>query len=444
MIRTRKVRRRPVLVIGTPEQLEGRCVPSAPGRLSPLLLHPVAYPAHRPNTPVMPFAVPSKIGSYIDPTVAVPNGSSVVVGYQNFVGPYAQLDSRGGAIKIGDASDVLDNASIVAHPSRRGPATTVLIGNSVVIGFGAAVEGPSTIGAFGSAAKPTAIGAGALIDGATIAPGAIVSPRARVGPGVTVPSGVRVLPGANVTTDAEAKDPALGFVVPVTSSDVATIQKTLSENQSLSTGYNQLYQGTSATGVNPGANPAISGIFNGNLAAVLGIGFDPGPSSASFEKSKAAPEFLSPFLGLVQVTLNTFPGRITGAVSINMRVGQAAHHLGRANAIRGDQGGPITIGSIAHTGRHVTINAPLGGTLTIGQNFQAGDGAVILGGPNVNAKIGDNVTVGPKAVLDRTSLGSGASVGAGAYLFNSSFPANTVIPANAIYINNKLVGSVQW
>src|SRR5262249_45327857 len=146
---------------------------------------------------------------------------SVVIGYQNFIGPYARLDGRGGAIKIGNSSNVLDNATIVANRGRHLRAPVVLIGNQVVIGFGANVIGPSTIGAFASTAKPTSIGAGAQIDGATIEPGAIVSPLARVGPGVTVPSGLRVLPGVNVTNNAEASNPALGKVVRVTSADTS-------------------------------------------------------------------------------------------------------------------------------------------------------------------------------------------------------------------------------
>ncbi len=78
---------------------------------------------------------------------------------------------------------------------------------------------------------------------------------------------------------------------------------------------------------------------------------------------------------------------MTGNVAVSMRMGQLAHCLGRANAIRADEGQPITIGSIAHTGSHVTINSPLGGTLAIGNNFRAGTRAVILGGPNVDARL---------------------------------------------------------
>ncbi len=426
------------------DQLDDRVLLHAPALISPLSVNPIAYPAVSPNRPIMPYGTPAKIASYIDPTVSIEHGDSVVLGYQDFIGPYATLDGSGGAIKIGNGSDVLDNASITATGGRGRHASEVLIGNSVVIGFGAKIIGPSTIGSYAGSTEPVSIGANALIDGATIEPGSIVSPLARVGPGVTVPTGYEVLPGVNVTTDAEASNPKLGMVVRVTASGLATIAKTLSENKSLAAGYTTLYQGNSATGASPGANPALSGIYSGDLAAILGASQQPGPTSASFEPAKSAPEFLSPRQGLVASVLSNFPARITGGVQIDMPASLAAARMGRANSIRADQGQPIAIGSIAHTGFRVTINSPLGGQISIGQAFRAGDGSVILSGPGVDSKLGDNVKIGAGAVVVQSSLGSDSTVGQGAYLMNSTFPANTVIPPSAIYINNKFEGYVQW
>ncbi len=80
--------------------------------VSALELNPKALPATHPNTPVMPFTTPTKKASFIDPTVTIRNGNSVVISFQSYVAPYATLDARGGgAIKIGDGSDVLDSAS---------------------------------------------------------------------------------------------------------------------------------------------------------------------------------------------------------------------------------------------------------------------------------------------------------------------------------------------
>lgn len=435
-------RSRRFLLIG--EGLEDRRLMSAGGGVSRLELDPIALPARHPNTPVMPFATPTKKASFIDPTVSIRNGNSVVISFQSYVAPYATLDARGhAAIKIGDSSEVLDSAQLIANPGHAYVTPQLLVGNSVSIGFGAKVLGPSVIGSYSDAAAPTQIGARAVIDAATIEPGAIVSPLARVGPGVTVPSGYRVLPGADVTTDAEASDPALGKVVKVTSSDLANLDLLLKDGVGLAAGYTNLYQGNSATGVNGGGNPAIGGIYNGFLPNVEGASLSPGPSYVGGTK-REGPQFQTPHQGLVGVRLWNFPGRIIGpAIFTTQPAARVAHSIGRANSIRVDEGQPITIGSIAHTGLHVSISSPGGGTLTIGQGLRAGDDAVILGGPNVKAVLGDNVAIGAGAVLDRASLGSGSTVGANAYLLNSTFPANSVIPAGAIYVNNKLQGYVQ-
>jgi carbonic anhydrase/acetyltransferase-like protein (isoleucine patch superfamily) len=412
--------------------------------VSTLELNPAALPARHPNTPVMPFATPTKKASFIDPTVKISNGNSTVISYQSYIAPYATLDSRGhAAIKIGDGSNVLDSAQLIANPGHAYVTPQLLVGSNVSIGPGAQILGPSVIGSYSDSAAPTGIGARAIIDDATIDPGAIVSPLARVGPGVTVPSGYRVLPGMNVTTEAEASNPKLGMVVPVTSSDLSSLKLTLTDAVGLAAGYTNLYQGSSATGTSIGGNPAIGGVNNGFLPNVEGVSPSPGPSYVGGTK-KAAPEFPTPRQGLVGTTLFNFPGRVIGPVTFtSQRAWPLAHHLGRANSIRADVGQPITIASIAHTGLHVTITAPAGGTVTIGGGFRAGAGAVILGQSGAKATIGDDVSIGSGAVVTATSLGSGSTVGANAYLLNSTFPAHTVIPAGAIYVNNKLQGYVQ-
>jgi carbonic anhydrase/acetyltransferase-like protein (isoleucine patch superfamily) len=435
--------RRSLRYLPSSECLEERRLLSGGGAISALEVNPIALPAVHPNTPVMPFATPTKKASFIDPTVKIKNGNSVVISFQSYVAPYATLDGRLGAIKIGDGSDVLDSAVLVANPHHAYHAPVLSIGNNVTIGYGAKVLGPSTIGSYSDTAQPTRIGPRAVVDGATIEPGAIVATLARVGPGVTVPSGYRVLPGMNVTTDAEASNPKLGKVVKVTSSDITNVKQILAASVGLAAGYTNLYQGGSATGANIGGNPTIGGVYNGYLPNVEGTSPSPGPSYVAGTK-KVAPQFVTPQGDLVGALLYNFPGRIAGPVEfLDQRARQVAHHLGRANSIRADEGQPIIIDSIGHTGRHVTINSPLGGTLTVGKDFHAGTGAVILGGPSVKAQIGDDVKIGAGAVLDRTSLGSGSSVGKDAFLQTSTFPAGTVIPAGAIYINNKFMGYVQ-
>jgi hypothetical protein len=247
----------------------------------------------------------------------------------------------------------------------------------------------------------------------------------------------------DVTTDAEASEPALGKVVKVTSTDTTSLKQLLSDSVGLAAGYTNLYQGSSATGVNVGGNPAIGGVYNGYLPNVEGVSLAPGPSYVGNSK-KVAPEFLTPHQGLVGVQLYNFPGRVIGqATFTDMRAGQLLARLGRANSVRADSGGTVTIGSIAETGPHVSIGSPVGGSLAIGEDFRAAKDAVILGGVGVNSVIGSDVSIGAGAVVTTSSLGSGSTVGADAYLLNSTFPADTHIPAGAIYVNNKLQGYVQ-
>lgn len=456
MDRPRRNNRRTVRFIAVAEGLEGRQLLSGGswpgylprGELRSLLRSPVGNPAVRPNTPVMPYGTASKSATFIDPSTRIINGYAVIVSSPGFIGPYSTLDAHGGAIKIGTGSAILDNAAIVANPAHphSAPSPVVRIGNQVLISFGARVRGPATIGSYVVTSAPVQIGSGALVDGATIEPGSIVGALARVGPGVTLPSGFAVLPGKNVATNQEASDPALGKVVKVTSADLAKVTRLLSSNLSLAAGYNQLYQGQSGTGVSPGVGASVTGIYNGNLSAITGTSQQPGSATAStaYLPPGSAPRFPSPHRGLVPGRLFGFRARVAGATNFHARAASIAHSVGRANSIRADQGQPISIGSIGQTGNGVTINSPLGGQLTIGENFAAGNGSVILSGGNLKAVIGDNVTIGNGAVVNQSSLGSGSTVGDRAYVTNSTFPAGTDIPAGAIYVDNRLMGSVEW
>ncbi len=440
-------------------------VPISPARAAILTAAP-AFPVIRPNTPVAPFGSPLATASFIDPSAHVQNGNHVLIGEKSFVAPYVTLDATSGFIKIGSGSNVLDNARIIATvaPSHSQPTTDVLIGDMTSIGYGATIEGESSIGAYGTAAKPTGIGANALIDGATIAPGAIVGALARVGPGVTVPAGMYVLPGSNVTTNAQASNPALGRVEAIptqTSKDLSTL---LTRETALALGYTNLYQGNSATGVNPGVPSTVTGVNNGNLATVTGASQEPGAATSSvatginFEPTaKVGPKFIGPFKPSVEGDLYSFKARVIGDVRFNARANQVQHALGKSNSIRADAGQPFKFASAPTTGSNVTITSQLGGVttsgttttttgaLTFGTGFVAQQGVVIAGGGTAASfTFGNNVTIGAFSVIATSSIGSGATIGARSYIAGSTIPANAVIPPGTIEINNVVKGTIQW
>ena len=435
--------------------MEGRLLLSTipPVDLRHPSLHPLGVQAVRPNTPVLPFGA-TKVASFIDPSVGIVNGRHVIVGNKTFIGPYAKLNATSGFIKIGTGSNILDGATLTSNPTRsKNPTTSILIGNLVSIGFGATVLGPTQIGSLGAQAKPTGIGANALIDSATIQPGAIVGALARVGPGVTVPAGMFVLPGSNVTTNAEASNPALGKVAPITSTEFTELTRNLANNTALAAGYAALYQGDTATGASNVFSPAKAGVFNGDLAVVEGAGNEPGSTRGpTFEPSAATgPTFLAPQGQQQPGLISSFRARVTGGVTFHQQAAIVAHRLGIGNSIRADQGQPFVFGSTFTSGDYVVINSPGGSNvastlsgITIFDGVQAGTRSVILGGPGAKVSIGGNVIIGPGAVLDRTTVGAGSTIGARAFVAQSTIPDNTVVPAGAIIINNRLVGTIQW
>jgi carbonic anhydrase/acetyltransferase-like protein (isoleucine patch superfamily) len=443
------------LLSGLPTSLQG-----IPPELEDVLRTGVAIHLVRPNTPVAPFGAPSS-PTFVDPSVRLRRGFQSLVGSKTYIAPFALLDASAGYIKIGSGSNVQDNATIVGNPNHLPQPAAVLIGDQVSVGPGATILGPATIGAYGSKAAPTRIGANALIDGAVIEPGAIVSALARVGPGVVVPSGMKVNPGVNVTTEAEATNPKLGFVTPVTSTDTSQLKAILANNTTLAAGYTFLYQGQSATGVSPGVPTTVKNVFNGNLSTVEGISPEPGTSAVAFEPTSGSPSFLAPDGTLVQTTAVQFQTRIIGLAQFNARLKQVAFRLGKHTSIRADQSQPFTFGGAPATGQGVTIAAPLLYTptstteptfttpnLVFGTNLIVGPGAVILGGQASSTStqfvIGDSVNIGSGAYINQSSIGSGSVIGARAYISGSTLPAGSVVPPGTILVNNKVTGTVQW
>ena len=102
------------------ECLEDRRSSSAGGMVSALQENPVAFPATHPNTPVMPFATPTKKASFIDPTVQIEGGSSVVVGYQSLSRPTRRSTAVAARSRSGTA-----RTCWTAPRSRRIPAMRI-------------------------------------------------------------------------------------------------------------------------------------------------------------------------------------------------------------------------------------------------------------------------------------------------------------------------------
>ena len=389
----------------------------------------------RPNTPVLGYGAPASVATFIDPSVKVQSGKTITFGGADYVAPFARLDGIGGAIRVGSKSAILDNALVFPNATGQGGTPFVSIGDNVLIAPGATVSGNSTIGAFNSAtaaSSATGVGVNAVVSNSIISPGSIVGVGATVS-GVTLPSGYRVLPHAVVTTNAEASNPALGRVVKVAATDLSAVTTELSSTVALAGGYTTLYQGQSATGAAgaPEAATSVVGLNNGNLAAVSGSSQEPG--GLSFEPSRRGPLFQRNYRHLIANQSYAFPARVVGGVIFHQNATAVAGRVGKHVSIRGDEGQPITIGSIARLGKDVTIRAVQKGSLTIGQHLLVGNGSAIIGG--TGSTVGDDVNIGNHAVVDNSRIGSGVVVGDGAYVTGSTVAAGTVIAPGELLIN---------
>ena len=325
----------------------------------------------RPNTPVLPLESAAATASFIDPSTQILRGDRIRVGQRDYIAPFASLDSRAGYIQIGSATTIQDNASLVANPTRANAVSGIVIGDSVVVAPGVKITGPAAIGATGGAV--TAIGANAVIAGGVVQAGAFVGVLARVGPGVTINTGFAVLPGMNVTTQAEATNPALGKVVRVSAADplVTAATASVARTTALAAAYTNLYQGQAATGpgtTSGGPIPAATtttGIFFGALNNVLGASPEPTTMRAAFEPTTGTPTFQAADglnAPLPQQLAYLFPARVIGQVVIGQDGASAAKAVGKRDSIRADEGQAFTfLGPIARLGSAVTFHSPNGG-----------------------------------------------------------------------------------
>ncbi|MBV8231485.1 MAG: hypothetical protein JO329_16005 [Planctomycetaceae bacterium] len=194
-----------LVLSGSPAPLFNPFRPAPPGFL-------FLIERHRPVVP--PNANPIYT-SFVDPTVSISRVGHAAIAGQSFVAPFVRLVTGNHRILIGQGSNIQSDAVVDATKG------TVSIGDNVAIGQGVRINGPATIG--GPSGPPVFVGAGAVIDGATIEPNTFISPGATIGPGVVIHEGTKVLPGANIQTQQQADNASLGLVTPLTSTDIRNV-----------------------------------------------------------------------------------------------------------------------------------------------------------------------------------------------------------------------------
>ena len=385
----------------------------------------------RGNVPVCSTDGSTETATFLDPTASVRGARHVTLGQRTYVGPFAELfATREAPISVGEASNAQDNVLVDA----RGGAG-IEIGDRVILAHGSSVVGSASVGITESPLPEGVdvetfegsvfLSFGARVDGATLERNSGVSALARVAPGVTLRSGYLVLPGKDVTTQAEADDPALGQVRYINEGDIAFNEGVIHVNESLAREYTELYR----------ADPD----------AVHGANLDPGRTDFNADRD------LPSFAGVEQAQPD-FENRVIGDVDLADTFARFARRAGERVAIRADEGEPFTLGRIRQMGDDVVFHALEHTDIHVGDDVRYGDGAIVHGGgrvvvegrPDEQTVVGDRVRLGDGSVVFRSTIGDDARIGDRSAVVGTDLPAGAVVPPNTIVLNGEVFGSVEW
>ena len=394
------------------------------------------------NRPVCTAGSPAETATFLDPTARVQNPEHVTLAERVFIGPFAEvLADRDAPVSIGAESDAQDNVLIlgkragVRHPAALGIGRArpgVEIAGRVIMAHGVSVIGPAQIGVQGTniPADPDAdqevfLSFSSQVDGAVLEKNTGVSALARVGPGVRLRSGFMVLPGKNVTTQAQADDPALGKVRLVNEADVAFNEAVIEVNTAFAREYTQLYR----------SNP-------GN---VLGANFDPGHTAFNPERD------LPSFAGREQ-RVPAFRNRLIGDVNLADTFARFSSVSGSRISLRADEGEPFKVGSVSRMGDDVVFHALEEADLVVGARVAYGRKVVVHGGsrvvvagqPQVQTTVGDDVVLKDESVVFRSTIGNGSVIGERSAVVGTDLAAGTVVPPRTVILNGVKFGNVEW
>jgi len=435
----------------------GALLPLTAGAATPAAAEPAAAtpaaagpcsPTFR-DRPVCAQETPVDQASFVDPSAGVTAAEHVELEGRVYVGPFARLLAEPTApIVLGAESNVQDSVIVNAVVDRTtaerrriaglGLEPGVRTGERVILAHGSSAHGPARLGVLPAGEEGPEddsgvfVSFGARVDGAVIERDSGLSALSRVGPGVRLRSGTIVLPGKDVQTQAEADDPALGKVRPITQADRLFNEGVVEVNVGLAREYSRLARE--------------------DEDAVRGIGVDPGGNV--FDRARDAPRVESALCTGPEVVDPAFRNRLIGNACFEDSRARLDDVLGDRISIRADEGGPFGLGPISSMGDRVVFHALEGSDLRVGSRVTYGEGVIVHGGgrPAVDPTtqlaaptvIGNDVVLGDRAVVFRSLVRNGATIGRRSAVVGSELAIGQRVPARTIYANDEVFGRVEW
>ena len=391
------------------------------------------------NRPICPAASPALEASFIDPTVIIRYPSKVSLGKQTYLGPFTELNATG-MIQIGEKTNLQDNVTVSG-------VGNVSLGDEVILAHGAQVRAPAKLGGHSAPGATQThqalfLGFNSVLDGANMEVDSMVLHLARVAPGITIRSGKVVLSGKYITTQAQADDPALGKVIPVTDALRKFMEGVLHVNTSFAREYTNL------------ARSAAS--------SVRGINLDPGQSADAHEVFN--PYRDTPVLAGVNTISSNYRNRIIGKVRMADSFAKLSSTVfGSKIALRADEGEAFDVGRVSAMADRTTFHALEFNAIKAGHDVVYGFRSIVHGGESEATRllvttqdsghgelpptkavtvIGDRTHIGNYAVVFKSAIGAGVKIGCGSLVEASKLPAGTVIAPRTIIQNYGFSGSV--
>jgi len=384
--------------------------------------------------------------TFIDPTAVISNGRNVRLGELVYVAPFAKLlATRAAPIRIGAESNVEDNTLLDAKARSSAerdakiaglgisPNRGITVAARTVFGHHTTVRGPAVLGVGGGpiAADPDGVpevilNQGAEVDGAWLEQNTAVSVFARVGPGVRLRSGMTVLPGKNVTTQAEADDPALGKVAPLTEADIEGTELSVDANTGFAREYARMYRE--------------------RRSLVRGIGPDPGGTPYSGERSIPVTRAAEGTCEGEPTLLPGFHSRIIGSVCLEDSTARLRRVVGDEVSLRADEGTdtPYILGHIGHMHDGVVFHDVPEAGITTGDGVVYGEDSTVHSGPGRAVVLGDRVQVRKGSVVFGSNIGDRSVIGERALVGFADLAPGTVVAPRSILFGDELFGMVEW
>jgi carbonic anhydrase/acetyltransferase-like protein (isoleucine patch superfamily) len=237
---------------------------------------------------------------------------------------------------------------------------------------------------------------------------------------------MQVLPGKDVTTQAEADDPSLGKVTPLTEADIEGTELSIDANTGFAREYSRLYRT--------------------HRPLVRGISPDPGGTPYSGALSIPVTSAESGSCAGTPTIRPGFDARIIGSVCLEDSVSRLQRVVGAGVSLRADEGTdtPYVVGRIGDMQDGVVFHDVPEAGITTGDRVVYGEDSTVHSGPRRPAVLGDDVVLGRGSVVFGSSIGSRARVGDRSLVGFTDLAPGAVVPDRAIVFGGNQFGTVEW